>query len=140
MQVGWLQPLNSCKQSSPFYKIWCSFGVLLFCNVWLLEINPDLIELLQLTVQVCDQNYILLFFLSYFWRLKANIRCMHSRLLLLITASYCSGRKSYKSDTPVQTVRFKNELERNITIKLGYANAKIYKCEDDRCPRPMCYK
>ena len=40
----------------------------------------------------------------------------------------------------VQTVRFKNELERNITIKLGYANAKIYKCEDDKCPRPMCYK
>lgn len=40
----------------------------------------------------------------------------------------------------MQTVRFKNELERNITIKLGYANAKIYKCEDDRCPRPMCYK
>ncbi|TXG71711.1 hypothetical protein EZV62_000290 [Acer yangbiense] len=35
---------------------------------------------------------------------------------------------------------FKTELERNITIKLGYANAKIYKCEDDRCPRPMCYK
>ncbi|CAI0389125.1 unnamed protein product [Linum tenue] len=35
----------------------------------------------------------------------------------------------------MQTVRFKNELERNITIKLGYANAKIYKCEDDRCPR-----
>ena len=28
-----------------------------------------------------------------------------------------------------QTVRFKNELERNITIKLGYANAKIYKGE-----------
>src|SRR4051812_40544987 len=41
---------------------------------------------------------------------------------------------------PLQTVRFKNELERNITIKLGYANAKIYKSEDDRCPRPMCYK
>ena len=29
--------------------------------------------------------------------------------------------------TLLQTVRFKNELERNITIKLGYANAKIYK-------------
>jgi translation initiation factor 2 subunit 3 len=40
----------------------------------------------------------------------------------------------------MQTVRFKNELERNITIKLGYANAKIYKCEDERCPRPMAYK
>nr|GMC69070.1 eukaryotic translation initiation factor 2 subunit gamma-like [Ipomoea batatas] len=38
------------------------------------------------------------------------------------------------------TVRFKNELERNITIKLGYANAKIYKCEDEHCLRPMCYK
>ena len=39
-----------------------------------------------------------------------------------------------------QTVRFKNELERNITIKLGYANAKIYKCEDESCPRPACYR
>ena len=35
-----------------------------------------------------------------------------------------------------QTVRFKNELERNITIKLGYANAKIYQCKDPDCPRP----
>ena len=40
-----------------------------------------------------------------------------------------------KAISGVQTVRFKNELERNITIKLGYANAKIYKCEDDKCPR-----
>merc|ERR1711936_1355651 len=39
----------------------------------------------------------------------------------------------------VHTVRFKNELERNITIKLGYANAKIYKSEDPRCQRPVCY-
>ncbi|ESQ50552.1 hypothetical protein EUTSA_v10023030mg [Eutrema salsugineum] len=45
-----------------------------------------------------------------------------------------------KAISGVQTVRFKNELERNITIKLGYANAKIYKCENDKCPRPMCYK
>ena len=36
-----------------------------------------------------------------------------------------------KAISGVQTVRFKNELERNITIKLGYANAKIYKCEDE---------
>ena len=35
--------------------------------------------------------------------------------------------------TPLQTVRFKNELRRNITIKLGYANAKIYRCP--KCPR-----
>lgn len=45
-----------------------------------------------------------------------------------------------KAISGVQTVRFKNELERNITIKLGYANAKIYKCEDDACPRPQCYR
>ena len=45
-----------------------------------------------------------------------------------------------KAISGVQTVRFKNELERNITIKLGYANAKIYKCADDKCPRPACFK
>lgn len=38
------------------------------------------------------------------------------------------------------TVRFKNELERNITIKLGYANAKIYKCTNPKCPRPSSYR
>ena len=45
-----------------------------------------------------------------------------------------------KAISGVQTVRFKNELERNITIKLGYANAKIYKCDNEACPRPTCYK
>lgn len=45
-----------------------------------------------------------------------------------------------KAISGVQTVRFKNELERNITIKLGYANAKIYKCDNDECPRPTCYR
>lgn len=45
-----------------------------------------------------------------------------------------------KAISGVQTVRFKNELERNITIKLGYANAKIYKCDNVECPRPGCYR
>lgn len=31
-----------------------------------------------------------------------------------------------KAISGVHTVRFKNELERNITIKLGYANAKVH--------------
>lgn len=44
-----------------------------------------------------------------------------------------------KALSGVQTVRFKNELERNITIKLGYANAKIFRCENEKCPRPVCY-
>mmetsp|Transcript_33680 Transcript_33680/g.85247 ORF Transcript_33680/g.85247 Transcript_33680/m.85247 type:complete len:462 (-) Transcript_33680:164-1549(-) len=43
-----------------------------------------------------------------------------------------------KAISGVQTVRFKNELERNITIKLGYANAKIYKCPT--CERPQSFK
>lgn len=45
-----------------------------------------------------------------------------------------------KAISGVQTVRFKNELIRNITIKLGYANAKIYKCDHPECPRPGCYR
>ncbi|XP_015416544.1 PREDICTED: eukaryotic translation initiation factor 2 subunit 3-like isoform X3 [Myotis davidii] len=45
-----------------------------------------------------------------------------------------------KSISGVHTVRFKNELERNITIKLGYTNAKIYKLDDASCPWPECYK
>jgi len=45
-----------------------------------------------------------------------------------------------KAITGIQTVRFKNELERNITIKLGYANSKIFKCSNLNCPKPGCYK
>ncbi|KAK8049504.1 Eukaryotic translation initiation factor 2 subunit gamma [Apiospora phragmitis] len=45
-----------------------------------------------------------------------------------------------KAISGVQTVRFKNELIRNITIKLGYANAKIYKCDNQECPRPTCFR
>jgi len=39
----------------------------------------------------------------------------------------------------IHTVKFKQEKERNITIKLGYANAKIYKCDDPEVERPDCY-
>ncbi len=45
-----------------------------------------------------------------------------------------SGKSTVvKAITGVQTVRFKNELERNITIKLGYANAKLYQV----CPKML---
>lgn len=43
-----------------------------------------------------------------------------------------------KAISGVQTVRFKHELERNITIKLGYANAKIFECSE--CPRPTKFR
>lgn len=42
-----------------------------------------------------------------------------------------------KSLTGVQTQRYAKEQESNITIRLGYANAKIYKCE--HCEAPRCY-
>merc|ERR1719311_1969387 len=37
------------------------------------------------------------------------------------------------------TIRFKQEKERNITIRLGYANAKVYKCDNADLPAPDCY-
>uniref|UniRef100_F7BZR4 protein-synthesizing GTPase n=1 Tax=Equus caballus TaxID=9796 RepID=F7BZR4_HORSE len=45
-----------------------------------------------------------------------------------------------KAISGVHTVRFKNELERNITIKLGYANANTSKLADPSCPQPECYR
>ncbi|KAG1821289.1 hypothetical protein EV424DRAFT_1539177 [Suillus variegatus] len=39
----------------------------------------------------------------------------------------------------VMTVRFKIELVCDVTNKLGYANAKIYKCQDEACLRPCFY-
>eukprot|EP01063_Lacrimia_lanifica_P031888 TRINITY_DN535_c0_g7_i1.p1 TRINITY_DN535_c0_g7~~TRINITY_DN535_c0_g7_i1.p1 ORF type:complete len:473 (+),score=230.00 TRINITY_DN535_c0_g7_i1:70-1488(+) len=42
-----------------------------------------------------------------------------------------------KAISSVKTVKFKNEMVNNITIKLGYANAKIFQVEDT--PRPQCY-
>lgn len=38
----------------------------------------------------------------------------------------------------MNTVRHYKERFRNITIKLGYANSKLYKCPT--CPAPQCYK
>merc|ERR1711871_1917163 len=44
-----------------------------------------------------------------------------------------------KGISGVQTVRFKSALERNITIKLGYANAKVFRCSDPECYRPTSF-
>ena len=35
-----------------------------------------------------------------------------------------------KSLTGTSTIRYKTEKERNITIKLGYANAKVFRAKD----------
>jgi len=87
---------------------------------------------------------------------------LHSSFSQLLIPQDANVGKSQtvKAISGVQTVRFKNELERNITIKLGYANAKvrslfrcrktasltkdgrgqIYKCEKESCARPGCYR
>jgi translation initiation factor 2 subunit 3 len=63
----------------------------------------------------------------------------HQATINIGTIGHVAHGKStvVKAISGVQTVRFKNELERNITIKLGYANAKIFKCGN--CPRPDSY-
>jgi translation initiation factor 2 subunit 3 len=40
--------------------------------------------------------------------------------------------------TGTNLMRFKKEAEKNMTIKLGYTNTKIYKCPN--CPKPYCYQ
>jgi translation initiation factor 2 subunit 3 len=42
-----------------------------------------------------------------------------------------------KALTKIATQKHSDEKTKNITIKLGYANAKILKCK--YCPRPQCY-
>ena len=40
--------------------------------------------------------------------------------------------------TGINPMKFTKEAEKNMTIKLGYTNAKFYKC--DICPKPWCYQ
>lgn len=56
----------------------------------------------------------------------------------------CLGHVSHGKSTIVKvlsntaTGRFQNEKKRNMTIKLGYANIKIFQCPT--CPEPRCYQ
>lgn len=53
--------------------------------------------------------------------------------------SVSNGKSSITEKvTGVKTQKYQKEQERNITIKLGYANAKIYKCPN--CPNPQSYQ
>jgi translation initiation factor 2 subunit 3 len=40
--------------------------------------------------------------------------------------------------TGINPMKFTKEAEKNMTIKLGYTNAKFYKCSN--CPKPWCYQ
>jgi len=53
--------------------------------------------------------------------------------------SVSNGKSSVTEKiTSVKTQKHSSEMKRNITIKLGYANAKIFKCQT--CPAPQCYQ
>jgi translation initiation factor 2 subunit 3 len=53
--------------------------------------------------------------------------------------SVSNGKSSLtKAISGQATQRHSKEQEKNITIRLGYSNAKIYKCKT--CPRPDCYQ
>ncbi|CAF2734955.1 unnamed protein product [Rotaria sp. Silwood2] len=45
-----------------------------------------------------------------------------------------------KSLSGIQTGKFGREKQQNMTIKLGYANAKIFECDNEQCPRPGRYR
>ena len=73
--------------------------------------------------------------------LSPEIICRQATINIGTIGHVAHGKSTVvKAISGVQTVRFKNELERNITIKLGYANAKIYQCDNPECPRPTCYR
>jgi translation initiation factor 2 subunit 3 len=56
-----------------------------------------------------------------------------------LIGSVSNGKSStIRCLTGVVTQKHSSEKQRNITIKMGYANAKIYKCSN--CEEPNCYQ
>ena len=75
-------------------------------------------------------------------------RALSIKVLIGTIGHVAHGKSTVvKAISGVMTVRFKNELVRNITIKLGYANAKVCSLRPSsfksfKCLRPsfsMCY-
>lgn len=61
-------------------------------------------------------------------------------LLTISTQGRVANGKSslIRTLTGINPMKFKKEAERNMTIKLGYTNAKFYKCNS--CTPPYCYQ
>lgn len=58
--------------------------------------------------------------------LSPEVICKQATINIGTIGHVAHGKSTVvKAISGVQTVRFKNELVRNITIKLGYANAKV---------------
>ena len=72
--------------------------------------------------------------------MEHNIDLNKQPLVIISTqGSVANGKTSIiKCLTKKSLMRFKKEAENNMTIKLGYTNAKIMKCI--KCPEPFCYQ
>lgn len=66
---------------------------------------------------------------------------MHNQPVICISTAGGVGNgksSSVKSLTGITTQKFASEKKSNVTVKLGYANAKFYKCS--KCEPPSCYQ
>ena len=61
-------------------------------------------------------------------------------LIIIGTQGRVANGKSslIKALTGINPMKFTKEAEKNMTIKLGYTNAKFYKCY--KCPEPWCFQ
>jgi translation initiation factor 2 subunit 3 len=60
------------------------------------------------------------------WYLYSGAYCRQATINIGTIGHVAHGKSTVvKAISGVHTIRFKNEIERNITIKLGYANAKV---------------
>jgi len=69
-----------------------------------------------------------------------NIKRKFKYLFKLGTIGHVAHGKTtlVRAISGVHTIRHKIEKERNITYNLGYANAKLYKC--NKCKPPECFR
>jgi len=69
-----------------------------------------------------------------------NINQELQPLIIISTQGRVANGKSslIRALTGINPMKFTKEAEKNMTIKLGYTNAKFYKCET--CPEPWCYQ
>lgn len=64
---------------------------------------------------------------------------MQPTINLGVVGAVAAGKSTLvRALTGVATQKHSDELIRNITIKLGYANMKIWRCP--ACPKPQCYQ
>jgi translation initiation factor 2 subunit 3 len=68
-----------------------------------------------------------------------NIEELQPTINIAMIGHVSNGKsKTTERITGIKTQKFSKEQERGMSIRLGYANAKIFKCED--CKAPQCYQ